>query len=144
MDAEDDRLAVILPEDVSFKELLRIYMALNELVKCCGGADLVVEDVSDGYMDQNTSLTGLVNKACLEEDPSFFVPTNTTPCTPREEVYEAIELYVKPEKAQQVRQELDRRYPLESWKNSFPTFGACYVLINNHSEHLYCPETDQA
>jgi hypothetical protein len=59
-----------------------------------------------------------------------------TPETPRHEVYEAIDRYVKPGMVETVKQEFDKRFPQDKWGNSLPMISACNILLNEHLEDL--------
>ena len=107
----------------SFEQLLKLYTVLGRMCYEKNGHSVQILNITPAYV------TGEGAQAQLQRSPF-------SPYVAREEVYNVMQQYVRPEKIDVLKEELNRRFPKNTWDTLFPTLGILRVLVTENLESL--------
>ncbi len=120
---ENNRIRLAFIGNPSFEQLLKLYTALGRMCYEKNGFSVQILDITPAY------ITGDGVKVQLQRSPF-------SPYVNRSEVYNAMQQYIRPEKLDALKEELNTRFPEKTWNDTFPTLGILRVLVTENLESL--------
>ncbi len=123
---------VVQSGNASFKEIMGVYVALNDLYVSMGGLglqfnliDVVNESVPESDYDVHVG-TPFANTRRVRRESDF------PKYVPREEVYDAIKEFIEPSHVSFVKKSLDDLFPEDKFQGCFPYSRAMEILFNDY------------
>ncbi len=123
---DDHVFTIVTDRSITLRDYLEIILSLNEAYKSQG---------HKLYLSRKFNF-----EVTFSEYEEEMHKTPFSIYLPKAEVYNVISDYVKPGKKEEIRQELDRLFPVErEWIDSFPREGVLSFFINYHIDDFLSP-----
>jgi len=121
---------LVQPGDASFSEILEFYLALEKVYVAMGGSGLRISS-EDKRMENVPESPYELHKGTPFENTQRVVRDSIFPrYIPRQQVYDAIDKFVRPKMTKRVRQDLDQRFPRNEFGDNFPYCATMDLLFN--------------
>jgi len=123
---------LVKPGTAPFGDIFELFLAIDTLYVSMGGSglkltstDMFEEEVPESPYESHP-ITPFTNTKKVLQESTF------TRYVPRQQVYDAIDKFAKPDMVAKIRREIDKKFPEDKFDDVFPYSAVFNILFNDH------------